>query len=369
MRDSRATKQQASGQWLAILDDLAPALQPALDKVGDHVPCPIGSGSTDGFRVYRDVNQTGGGVSNSFGSFTDGFNLLMWVNNWSFPEAHDAVFEWLNGATVREPIKQVTYSKADDNSGADKAKRRRYLLNLLWTQSQGIDSTGAEPATTYLARRRCYPLPWDMPDLAFHESLQYKDDSGVQNFPGLLAVVRDRNGKGVTMHRTFLTLDGNKAPVEKPKRMMPIPPDAMVTGSAIRLQPAGWQGEVIGVAEGIETALCVSCATHMVCWSVMSSTFLATFEPPPWVKKVVIWADCDREKLMRRSGKLIDAGSAGQKAAHGLQNRLWEIGIESEIRLPPPVPETLTQKSVDWADIYAMYGSKSFFNNDSRRWG
>lgn len=369
MRDSRKTKLDASGHWLAILRDLAPALHTAIDKVGDHVPCPLGTGDKDGFRLFKDADLTGGGVSNSCGIFSDGFNLLMWVNDWKFPETHDAVFEWLNGVETKSVKTECKPNKKDITSNAANAQKRRVLLNKLWSESHRLERVEADIAMSYLAKRRCFPLPWSIPDLAFHESLQYRMKGEKSRlFPGLVAVVRDSAGHGVSLHRTFLSLDGNKAPVDKPKRLMPVPDDATLSGGAIRLQPADWRGEVIGVAEGIETALAVSCATHMVCWSTMSSTLLANFLPPQWVKKVVIWADRDREKIIIKNGEPTDVGSAGQRAAYKLQEKLWRKGVEAEIRLPPASPLVLTQKSIDWADMYAKYGAKPFFHESPKRW-
>ena len=69
-------KDDARGRWQRVLSDLAPALQDAVAKRGKHVPCPV-HGGRDGFRVFPDVSETGGGVCNTCGYFVDGFSLLM----------------------------------------------------------------------------------------------------------------------------------------------------------------------------------------------------------------------------------------------------------------------------------------------------
>ena len=63
------------------------------------------------------------------------------------------------------------------------------------------------------------------------------------------------------------------------------------------------------MAEGIETALAVRQMTDEPVWSMVSSTLMAKFEPPPTIEKVVIFADNDRNY-------------SGQKAAYTLANRL-----------------------------------------------
>ena len=98
--EAREVRQQAAGRWLDLLGALAPALEPALSRVGRHVPCPV-HGGTDGFRLFRDADLTGGGVCNTCGTFPDGFALLMWVNRWTFPEALWAVAQALGLAEDR----------------------------------------------------------------------------------------------------------------------------------------------------------------------------------------------------------------------------------------------------------------------------
>jgi len=73
--EAREVRELAAGRWLDLLGALAPELTPALDRVGRHVPCPV-HGGADGFRLFRDVKQTGGGICNTCGTFPDGFALL-----------------------------------------------------------------------------------------------------------------------------------------------------------------------------------------------------------------------------------------------------------------------------------------------------
>ena len=97
-------KDDARGRWQRVLSDLAPALQDAVAKRGKHVPCPV-HGGRDGFRVFPDVSETGGGVCNTCGYFADGFSLLMWINGWDFGETIREVAQQLAGApTSRVPM-------------------------------------------------------------------------------------------------------------------------------------------------------------------------------------------------------------------------------------------------------------------------
>ncbi|MEA3644079.1 MAG: hypothetical protein VBE63_29775, partial [Lamprobacter sp.] len=60
-------------------------------------------------------------------------------------------------------------------------------------------------------------------------------------------------GRALTLHRTYLRADGQgKAEVPCPRKLMPAAASGALAGGAIRLAAAG---PVLGVAEGLETAL------------------------------------------------------------------------------------------------------------------
>ncbi|ELF8911416.1 DNA primase, partial [Salmonella enterica] len=94
-------REAANGNWLFILAALAPHLEPALRKPGRHVSCPI-HGGKDGFRLFKDAHLTGGGVCNTCGANHDGFELLMWLNNWDFKQCLSEVGDYL-GVEKEQP--------------------------------------------------------------------------------------------------------------------------------------------------------------------------------------------------------------------------------------------------------------------------
>ena len=49
----------------------------------------------NGFRLFPRYDQTGAGICNTCGAFTDGFAVLCWINGWSFPQAVNAVGNFL----------------------------------------------------------------------------------------------------------------------------------------------------------------------------------------------------------------------------------------------------------------------------------
>jgi putative DNA primase/helicase len=150
----------------------------------------------------------------------------------------------------------------------------------------------------------------------------------------MVALVTDTEGAPVTVHRTYLTPDGRKAPVPNPKKLMGYPGHRLI-GGAIRLFAPG---PVLGVAEGIETALAVHLRTGMPVWSAVSANLLERLEQPTKTSQVVIWADRDRSR-------------AGEAAAMALRKRLLPRGISVAVHLPP-VPIPAGAKGVDWADAW-----------------
>ena len=94
MRDVKSLKAQSVGRWLEIISHLAPQLSQACKSPGRHVKCPC-HGEQDGFRLFDDASDTGGGYCNQTGAFPDGLKLLQWTNGWSFKETLEAVTDYL----------------------------------------------------------------------------------------------------------------------------------------------------------------------------------------------------------------------------------------------------------------------------------
>ena len=347
---SGIVRDAARDSWLSILGSLAPELERAVSKPGRHIPCPV-HGGKDGFKLFRNADVSGGGVCNTCGAKPDGFSLLMWLRDWSFPDALTAVANELGLSTnakqkpvvMREPVFTKSRSIADDD-------RIKATLRTVWQASKSIRHSDAEPVRLYLQSRGLDGWIPDWPSIRFHPNMQYRDEDGklIGYFPAILSLVERRN-EAITIHRTFLTPDGRKAPVDSPKKMMEIPSGKIVMGSAIRL---GKPGRILGVTEGFETALAVIEATGMVTWPLISSTLMSGFEIPHGVEKLIIWSDLDRPAV--KTG--IQAGSM---AASNLAERAKGLGVEVIIR-EPEGPISVDCKSVDWLDVLNQQGPNAF---------
>jgi hypothetical protein len=343
--ESDVVRNAARGSWLSVLDSLAPELERAISKPGRHIGCPV-HGGTDGFKLFRNADTSGGGICNTCGAKPDGFSLLMWLRNWSFPDALTAVADELGLSSkaadkkpvvIRKPVFTKSRSPADDD-------RIKATLRTVWQASKSIRHPDAEPVRLYLQSRGLDGWIPDWPSIRFHPNMQYRNEDGklIGYFPAMLALI-ERGNEAISIHRTFLTPDGCKAPVDSPKKMMEIPSGKIVMGGAICLENPG---RVLSVTEGFETACAVIEATGMVTWPLISSTMMSGFEIPVGVEKLIIWSDLDRS-------------FAGSFAATKLAERAKAQGIEVVINEPKgPIP--VNSKSVDWLDVFNQQGPNAF---------
>lgn len=351
--DAAVVRQEARDQWDMILSYLAPEIESALQHPGKHIPCPV-HGGKDGFRVFKDVRETGGGICNTCGSQSDGFALLMWLRNWDFVTTLKAVAELLGTGELQE----FTQRRAPAPPKVPERMNASKRLSDTWTQSIPITDTRAKAARNYFESRGIPLEGWlhliPNPDavIRFHPSLTYYQEGELNGrFPALLCLVTAKNGDAVNLHRTYLHPDGHgKAPVSAPKKLMTPLPGKSTSGAAIRLGPI--VNGVVQGAEGLETAAAIMTARQKPVWGLISDTMMAAFEPPDEAHSVVLWADKDRPQLIH--GKQVCPGmESAQKAAL----RLHEQGRRTRIVLPQhPIPEAA--KSLDWLDVFNLYGAE-----------
>jgi putative DNA primase/helicase len=92
--------------------------------------------------------------------------------------------------------------------------------------------------------------------------------------------------------------------------------------------------DVLGIAEGIETALSAAAIDGLPVWAALNTSLLARFEPPPGVARLRIYADRDE---------------AGLAAACRLMERL-----QGRMRLER-IPTALAK---DWSDVLIKQNSR-----------
>lgn len=301
---------RARGRWRDILVGLG---VPAQFLNGKHQPCPV-CGGKDRAR-FDDKAGKGTYFCNNCGS-GDGVKLLQTMHGWDFKRTVQEIEKVIGGASFVEPSREQT----DD--------RAKQALRKAWVESRPVEA--GDPVTRYLARRGIRWTP-EISNLRYHEGLTYRHDNGkYTRHPAMLAVVMDAAGVPVIIHRTYLTLDGRKADVPTPRKVMT---GQIPMGSAIRLFPPE---EELGVAEGIENALAANRMSWIPVWSVLNATLLTSWEPPAGVKRVHIFGDND-------------GNFTGQVSAYTLARRLAVKGVEVQVRLP-------NRTGTDWNDVLLSTG-------------
>lgn len=219
---SDAVRSAAKGRWLEIFCALCPDLKDAVKNVGNHVPCPVKGGS-DGFRLFSDANQTGGGISNLAGAFPNGFDLLMWVQDRSFTEVMNDVADylgmndWKKQDSKPSPKAAVRSEDYSETSQLDEEtmKKRRESNRRIWTQSCTLTAPAARLARVYLASRGLDLTRLNLAGLSktmrFHPGLDlWHKKQKVGRFPAIVSLFTYDDGSAACLHKTYLDHNGNK---------------------------------------------------------------------------------------------------------------------------------------------------------------
>lgn len=280
---------------------------------GRHGPCPVCEGK-DRFR-FDDKEGRGTFYCSHCGA-GDGFRLLSLIKGLSFKQVA-AEIESVVGVI---PAKSVRPSPSD----ADKIDACRRT----WRKSSAV--VAGDPVHSYLIRRTGIR---EIPGcIRFHAALAYRHSDGrVTRCPAMVARVTGPDGKGIALHRTYLTSEGEKAAVPTAKKVI----GSMPASSAIQLFGAA---PCLGIAEGIETALSASVMFGVPTWAAVTAGGMERWAPPAGTKRVLVFADND-------------LSGTGQASAWNLARRLISAGIETEVKIPPDA-------GTDWNDVEMLERGK-----------
>lgn len=200
----------------------------------------------------------------------------------------------------------------------------------LWAEC--VPLVPGDPVTLYLKRRGIAGV-WPLPAcLRLHRGLTYwHEGEKLGVFPAMVAPVVAPDGRTVALHRTYLTTDGRKAEVPSVKKLTAAA--GPLAGACIALLKP--QRGVIGIAEGIETALGAWCGSTVPTVAAYCAGNLAAWRWPSGVQRLVIFADADK---------------AGREAAESLRARALPARLRAEVLTP-------TDEGADWADVWAQRGA------------
>jgi putative DNA primase/helicase len=197
----------------------------------------------------------------------------------------------------------------------------------IWRECNSVQSGDA--VDLYLKNRGLHGALKLKPNwLKIHPSLPYfKDGNRVGNFCAMVCPITTPQGEIVSLHRTFLTDDGKKAPVDSPKKLTSA--SGPLAGASIKLfEP---KNGILGISEGVETSLAATLGGKVPTVAAYCASNLSTFKWPRTVRHLIVFSDHD---------------FVGQKAADEVSERAEAKGLTTRIF----VPKTPGQ---DWCDIYA----------------
>jgi putative DNA primase/helicase len=184
----------------------------------------------------------------------------------------------------------------------------------LWAACRAL----AGEARAYLEHRRCVIPPRDG-DLRWHPSLKHPPSGTIG--PALVGLVTHAvTAQPLTLHRTWIRADGNKAALDPPRMLLG---GHRKAGGVVRL----WADEAVsvglGVAEGIESALSLAHAYQPV-WACIDAGNLAAFPVLPGIESLLVAADHDEAGI-----------SAARLCAQRWANAEREVAIAM-----PPTPKS-----------------------------
>jgi len=233
-------------------------------------------------------------------------------------------------------------------SSADDERVKQKLLQV-WKETVPIADDTAEPARRWLRRRGQNESIWvqNPKVIRFAQKLAYYDDARkmvVGHFPAIVTMMHGQDGLPVTLHRTYITDDGDYPSVPKNRKQMQH--TSYRSGSGMYAPIGQPVGRVLGLCEGMETGNAVTLGTGMTVWPSTNWALMLKFKVLEGVDDYVIWADKDRN-------------GAGQRFAREAQKNIWVQGKRCQVLLPSfEIPDD--EKKIDWSDVYKQYGAQAF---------
>lgn len=209
-----------------------------------------------------------------------------------------------------------------DQTHDPRGGRLRAAAVQLWSEARPLSGSLGE---SYLASRG---ISESSSELRFHPRTPHGRKPLTRFAPALIAAVRDDSGL-VGVHRSFLD--------RTTKRLATLVPAKCALGrlgsGAVRLQPAG---NVLGLAEGIETALSASQLFGISCWATLGTERFRHVAVPTSASMLLLFLDCD----------------AGGRRAEALVRSRFGEQVAIEARYP-------IRDGEDWNDVLAREAVRS----------
>ncbi len=191
----------------------------------------------------------------------------------------------------------------------------------IWHQTRPAQGT---PAEDYLRSRGItISVP---PTIRYHPALLHPDIG--QHLPCMVAAICNVRRNVTGIQRTYLTHNGRRAPVNRPRMAL-----GALRGNAVRLTPTT---DRVWLTEGVEDGLALMQMMGEPAWAVLGTSGYKSVELPDRIQQVILAPDGD------------DAGQdVIQEAAHRLAGQGREVRAA---KLPP---------GRDWCDVLDTYEERA----------
>lgn len=211
---------------------------------------------------------------------------------------------WGDGEITMDPSYPGYFTTRHDGSDSQEDRKSREYAQSLWDAARDGRGTAVEE---YL-RARGIKLPVSQ---QVRYAPRLKHGPAGQSFRAMIARISDDRGF-CAVQRTFLAIDQARKADVKPNKMTKGP----MGRGAVRLRmPA----DVLGIAEGIETALSASQIYAMPVWATLSANRLGKIDIPETVRFLHIFGD---------------SGEVGQREAFAAADVYEARGLHVEIVFP-----------------------------------
>jgi hypothetical protein len=203
-------------------------------------------------------------------------------------------------------------------------ERKRGRLRSTWRESVPLTHPKAHATQQYLCARGLEEILREPPKvLRAHPGLEYWDGTrSLGIFPAMVALFAGATGDPVTLHVTYLRADGcAKAQVPSAKKILGVPVKGATKGGAIHLHEP--RGGVLGIAEGIESALSLHLLEKFPVWASFCADNMERIRLPESLRELHIGVDVDP------SGK-------GEQVARALADRVMRWRRRPKVTLWRP---------------------------------
>ena len=278
------------------------------DNPSKKTACPLHTeGSTKRKFRFENKNGTGNWHCSECGH-GDGMALLMKATGKNFTDAAKWVIAEFDGNSQNaRPLLAPRRVVVPNERSREDIDRTRASYERVWSEAKPV--VDGDPVALYLKMR--IPGLTAFPSvLRFHPAMPFfgvpgSDGSRGQNYgnhPCMVAAVVDENGRCCNIHRTFLTDKGKKLSLQEPDEddptvLIDLPAKKLMGSIGVRnyqIRLARPMNGVMGVAEGIETALAATVYSGVPTWSLVATTGMVNFLVPAEVTDLVVFADNDK---------------------------------------------------------------------------